>query len=197
VPIFFKIPIFFTFFPRESGRMLSDILPSSSTGGSRYFSSTSRGSRGKFGGTFSPLLPLEDPDIFQVQPSVVGENLSGKICRRECCRMFYPLLPLEDPDIFQVLPSEVGENLVGRFLLFSHWSTPILFKFFPRERGKYVVQNLFFPRESGKILDPHIFQFSPRESGRILWEVFSSSPTEGSRYFSSSSLGSRGKLDIF
>ncbi|KAJ9582037.1 hypothetical protein L9F63_003620, partial [Diploptera punctata] len=176
------IPIFFKFFPRESGKIWWDVFSSSPTGGYRYFFN-----RGENLWDVSPLLPLEDPDIFHVLPS-------GFIPRESGENLFFPRESgkISDPDIFQVLPSGVGKNFVGRSRYF-----PVL----PSGVG----ENLFFPRESGKIsvgrflLFSHwrtsiFLKFFPRESRKIWWDVFSSSPTGGSRYFSSSSLGSRGKF---
>ncbi|KAJ9591878.1 hypothetical protein L9F63_001601, partial [Diploptera punctata] len=133
-----RIPIFFRFFPRESGKMLWDVFSSSPTGGSRYSSGFSLGSRGKCCGTFSPLLPLEDPDILQVFPSGVGENV-------------FPSGVGENV----VFPSGVGENVVGRFLLFSHWRIPIFFRFSLGSRGKCFGENV----------DPDILQVFPSGVG--------------------------------
>ncbi|KAJ9599039.1 hypothetical protein L9F63_010496, partial [Diploptera punctata] len=47
------IPIFFMLFPRESRKMFWDVFFSSATGGSRYSSGCSLGSRGKCCGTVS------------------------------------------------------------------------------------------------------------------------------------------------
>ncbi|KAJ9597807.1 hypothetical protein L9F63_011302, partial [Diploptera punctata] len=111
-----RVPILFLFLPRKSWKMLWDVFASSPTGGSRYSSCFSLGSRGKCCGMFSPLLPLEDPDIILVSPSGSGKMLWDVFAssptggsrysscfslgsRGKCCGMFSPLLPLE-----------VGEN---------------------------------------------------------------------------------------
>ncbi|KAJ9598856.1 hypothetical protein L9F63_026610, partial [Diploptera punctata] len=85
------------FFPRESGKR------------SRYFSRSSLGSRGKFGGTFSPLLPLEDSDIVRVFPSGVGENLVGR---------FLLFSHLRIPTFFKIFPRESeSPDILFSFLL--------------------------------------------------------------------------------
>ncbi|KAJ9581524.1 hypothetical protein L9F63_023298, partial [Diploptera punctata] len=128
-----RIPIFFRFVNRESGKMLWDIFSSSPTGGSRYSSGFSLGSRGICCWTFYPILPLEG---FRYS---TGFSLGSRF-----------------------FPRESGKNVVGRFLLFchwrvpiffsTHWRIPIFFKVFPPRVGAFpsgVGENDFIPRESG------------------------------------------------
>ncbi|KAJ9581499.1 hypothetical protein L9F63_023325, partial [Diploptera punctata] len=112
-----------------------------------------------------------------------------------------------------------GENVVGRFRLFSHWRIPILLLFLPQESEENVVgcfclfshwrdPDITLVSTSGigrapifsgvgeKVVGwiPKFFLSLPRESGKMLWDVFASSPTGGSRFSSCFSLGSRGKF---
>ncbi|KAJ9584231.1 hypothetical protein L9F63_021436, partial [Diploptera punctata] len=102
-----RIPIFFKTFPSGVGENVVFFSGVGQNG-------CSLGSLGKCCGTFSPLLPLEDPDILQEDPDIL-QVVPSRVGERD------------DPDILQIFPSGVGKNVVGRFLLYSHWRIPILF----------------------------------------------------------------------
>ncbi|KAJ9599040.1 hypothetical protein L9F63_010497, partial [Diploptera punctata] len=142
------------FFPRESGKMLWDVFSSSPTGGSRYSLVFSLGN-----------FSLGSRGNVVVPSGVVPMGV-GKISRYS-------------PDFSLGTRGKCfGEIDVGRFLLFSHWGIPIFFRFFHRESGK--CSGSFSPLHP--LEGPDILQVFP--SGKMLWDVFSSSPTGGSRYSS-------------
>ncbi|KAJ9593422.1 hypothetical protein L9F63_015024, partial [Diploptera punctata] len=111
--------------------------------------------RGKCCGTFSPLLPLEDPDILQNFSSGVGENIVGRFSRGSRGnvegRSRYSSDFSSGVGENVIIPSGVGENVI--------FPSGVGENVFPSGVGEM----LFFPRESGKML------FFPRESGKCFF----------------------------
>ncbi|KAJ9598327.1 hypothetical protein L9F63_011005, partial [Diploptera punctata] len=80
---------------------------------------------------FSPLLPLEDPDIssrsryfFEYIHRESGKfewEIFGEICGTNGGSRFVKVNPSEDSDIYEVVPSGVGENFMGQIF----YSSPI------------------------------------------------------------------------
>ncbi|KAJ9584952.1 hypothetical protein L9F63_020701, partial [Diploptera punctata] len=104
--------------------------------------------------------------------------------REKCCGMSTPILPMEGPgDSLNILNDLVtttgGDDDID---LVSTLGDPDIVQLSPSGVG----ENVFLNRVSGKILENYVGR-------KIMWDIFATSPTGGSRYCSSVSLGSRGK----